>query len=57
MHSRQSIHIKTAKVTAHKAGQAKKLRMKVENQPVLGKTLKPSATGFLKVRLKKTWAS
>ena len=54
MHSRQSIHISTAKVTAHKAGQAKKLRMKVENQPVLGKTLKPSATGFLKVRLKKT---
>lgn len=57
MHSRQSMHIKTANVTAQRAGQAKKLKISVEKNPVFGKTIKPSETGLLKVRLKKTYAS
>ena len=48
------MHIKTAKVTDQRAGQAMKLRMSVEKKPVLGKILRPSETGLLNVRLKKT---
>jgi len=54
MHSRQSIHIKTANVTAQSAGHAKKLKIKVEKNPCFGKIFKPSETGLLKVRLKNT---
>jgi hypothetical protein len=54
MHSRQSIHIKTANVTDQSAGQAMKLKMSVVKNPFFGKILIPSDTGLLNVRLKKT---
>jgi len=54
MHSRQSIHIKTANVTDQSAGQAKKLKKSVEKNPVFGKIFIPADTGLLNVRLKKT---
>jgi len=54
MHSRQSIHIKTANVTDQSAGQAKKLKMSVEKNPGFGKIFKPLETGLLNVRLKNT---